>query len=50
LLVRDPTKRLGYTDDSTEILLDKAFEALTKVDGQDGSPDDNGEGFVFQKP
>ena len=50
LLVRDPTKRLGYTKDSDEILDHVAFRLLTKVPGEDGSPDDKGEGFNFQKP
>lgn len=38
LLVRDPTKRLGYTHDAKEILEHPAFKLLTAVDGQDGSP------------
>ena len=49
-MVRDPTKRLGYEKDSEEILLHEAFGILTKVPGEDGSPADKGEGFVFQKP
>lgn len=50
LLVRDPTKRLGYTNDSDEILGHDAFKLLTKVPGEDGSPEDKGDGFKFQKP
>ena len=50
LLVRDPTKRLGYEKDSKEILLHEAFGILTKVQGEDGSPADKGVDFVFQKP
>lgn len=50
LLVRKPADRLGYTRDSEEILEHVAFKLLTKVEGEDGSPDDKGEGFKFQKP
>ena len=50
LLVRDPTKRLGYKNDSDEILEHPAFKLLTAVEGQDGSPDDNGPEFKFIKP
>lgn len=49
-MVRDPTKRLGYEGDSETILKHVAFELLTKVEGQDGSPNDTGENFNFQKP
>ena len=51
LLVRDPTKRLGYTRDSEEILEHAAFKVINNNDGKDGSPNDKGgDDFKFQKP